>query len=43
MEKYRGKIGGIHTKSLVPELLINPRCCKRFQTNAIAMYYGPEV
>ena len=30
-------------KLLVPELFINPGYLKRYQINAMAMYYGPKV
>ena len=37
------KIEGRCTKSLVLELLINPGCRKRYQMNALTLYYDPGV
>ena len=35
-------IGGIHTKIPVPRLLMNLECQKRYQMNALAIYYYSE-
>ena len=37
------KIGGIRTKTAVPRLLMNLGCRKRYQRNAVAMYYYSEI
>ena len=37
------KIGGIRTKTAVPRLLMNLGCQKRYQRNAVAMYYYSEI
>ena len=37
------KIGGIGTKTPVPRLLLNLRCQKGYQKNAVAMYYHSEI
>ena len=34
---------GVCTKPLIPELLINPGYWKRYQVNAMAMYYDPKI
>ena len=43
-EKNIGKIGGIRTKPLVPELLTNTGCWEKYQMNAMAIFvYDPKV
>ena len=42
-QKNIGKIGGIRTKPLVPELLTNPGCWEKYQMNAMAIFYDPKV
>ena len=37
------KIEGIHTKTPVPRLLMNLGCQKRYQMNAVAIYYHSEI
>ena len=37
------KIGGVCTKSFVPELLIHPGYGKRYQMTSMAMYYDHTV
>ena len=39
-EKSWKKIGGIRTKTHVTRLLMNLGCQKRYQMNAVAMYYN---
>ena len=42
-EKSWKKIGGIHTKTPVPRLLMNLGCRKRYQMNAVAINYNSEI
>ena len=42
-EKSWKKIGGVRTKTPVPRLLMNLGCRKRYQMNAVAMYYNSEI
>ena len=42
-EISRKKIGVISTKTPVPRLLMNLGCRKRYQMNAVAMYYNSEI
>ena len=36
-------IVGIHTISLVPEMLTDPGCWKKYQMNAMAKFYDPNI
>ena len=42
-EKSWKNLGGIRKKTPVPRLLMNLGCRKRYQMNAVAMYYNSEI
>ena len=41
--KVMENIGGIRIKTPVPRLLMNLGCRKRYQMNAVAIYYHSEI